>query len=129
MRMNRNHLRIRISEGYDGFTEESFELEERSAPYHDPFSLLAAVVRGRETLKPYDPYSLENNMMAMEILDAAVKSAKTGKTGTAQKIALPGTYGTRLGRVTKRFSTFSAQEMTNPIVSSPKDSPASPVLF
>ncbi|MGB5274874.1 MAG: gfo/Idh/MocA family oxidoreductase, partial [Flavobacteriaceae bacterium] len=77
---NRNQLRIRMSEGYDGFSEETMVLEERAAPYNDPFALFAAVVRGEEVLDAFDPYSLENNMVAMEILDAAIRSAKTQKT-------------------------------------------------
>ncbi len=77
---NRNDLRIRISEGYDGYSEESYKLDERKAPYNDPFSLFAAVIKKEITLKPYDLSSLENNMIVMEILDAAIKSAKTKKT-------------------------------------------------
>ncbi|MEX0289039.1 MAG: Gfo/Idh/MocA family protein [Flavobacteriaceae bacterium] len=77
---NRNHLRIRISEGYDGYEEEVMELPERKTPYHDPFALLAAVIKDGFKLQPFDPYSLENNMVTMEILEAAGKSAKTGKT-------------------------------------------------
>lgn len=77
---NRNQLRIRMSEGYDGFSEETMVLEERAAPYDDPFALFAAVVRGDEVLSAFDPYSLENNIVAMEILDAAIRSAKTQQT-------------------------------------------------
>ncbi len=77
---NRHDLRIRISEGYDGYIEESYKLEERTAPFNDPFSLFAAVIRNELTLEPFDLSSLENNMIVMEILDAAIKSAKTKKT-------------------------------------------------
>ncbi len=77
---DRNNLRVRLSEGYDGFEEESMQLEERKTPYDDPFSLLAAVLKNKLTLPPYDPYSLENNMIVMEILEAARKSAMTEKT-------------------------------------------------
>jgi predicted dehydrogenase len=77
---DRNNLRIRISEGYDGFDEESVVLEDRKPPFDDPFSLLAAVIRKELVLEAYSPYSLENNMVVMEILEAAVKSAKNGKT-------------------------------------------------
>ena len=48
-------------------------------PYNDPFSYLAAVVRGEVTVKPTDLSSLENNMIVVEILEAAKKSAKEGK--------------------------------------------------
>ena len=77
---NRNQLRVRMSEGYDGFTEETFDLPEREAPYNDPFDLFTAVIRGKEKLMAFDPYSLENNMITMEILDAAIRSAKTHST-------------------------------------------------
>lgn len=77
---NRHDLRLRISEGYDGFSENVFRLEERTPPYDEPFALFASVIRGDTKLSPYDPYSLENNMITMEILDAAVKSAKSKKT-------------------------------------------------
>lgn len=77
---NRNDLRIRISEGYDGYQEESFHLEERVAPWDDPFALLAAVIRDKITLKPFDLSTLENNMVVMEILEAAKESAKTQRT-------------------------------------------------
>lgn len=76
---NRHDLRIRISEGYDGYAEESLKLEERKAPFDDPFALFAAVVKNKIKLQPYDLSSLENNMIVMEILDAAVKSARSKK--------------------------------------------------
>ncbi|MCK7591060.1 Gfo/Idh/MocA family oxidoreductase [Subsaxibacter sp. CAU 1640] len=77
---NRNDMRLRISEGYDGFSEEVFKLEERIKPYNDPFSFFAAVIRKEITVKPFDLSSLENNMLVVEILDAAIKSAQTGET-------------------------------------------------
>ncbi|HMB63498.1 MAG TPA: Gfo/Idh/MocA family oxidoreductase [Eudoraea sp.] len=77
---NQNTLRIRLSEGYDHFQETSFELTKREAPYDDPFSVLAAIVRNKLALHPYDPYSLENNMIVMEILEAARESADTKRT-------------------------------------------------
>jgi predicted dehydrogenase len=82
---NRHDLRMRISEGYDGYLEESYKLEERKAPFNDPFSLFAAVIKKEITLEPFDLSSLENNMLVMEILDAAIKSAKTKKTIDIQK--------------------------------------------
>lgn len=77
---NRNDLSMRIAEGYDGFKETNFKLTERPSPYNDPFSLFAAVIKKEITLAPYDLNSLENNMLVMEILEAAKLSAKTGKT-------------------------------------------------
>jgi len=82
---NRNTLRIRMAEGYDGYSEETLVLEERPAPYNDPFALLEAVVRNKIKLPPHNLYSIENNLVVMEILDAARKSAKKGKTITLKK--------------------------------------------
>jgi predicted dehydrogenase len=76
---NRNDLRVRLSEGYDGFTETRLRLEERPAPYQDPFAFFAAVIRNEITVPSYDLSSLENNMMVMEILDAARLSAQSGR--------------------------------------------------
>jgi len=77
---NRNNLRMRIAEGYDGYKETLHKSEERPSPYNDPFSLFAAVIRKEITLEPYDLSSLENNMLVVEILEAAKTSAKSGKT-------------------------------------------------
>lgn len=77
---NRNTLRVRMAEGYDLYKEDTFELPEREAPYNDPFTLLKAVIRNEIQLKPYDPSSLENNMLVVEILDAAKRSSKSGKS-------------------------------------------------
>lgn len=77
---NRNTLRIRTAEGYDGYKEEKLELPEHENPYNDPFALLKAVIRKEIVLKPYDLSSLENNLLVVEILEAARTSAKTGKT-------------------------------------------------
>lgn len=48
-------------------------------PIHDPFTYLAAAVRGEIKVAPYDLSALDNNMLVMEILEAAKTSAKTGK--------------------------------------------------
>lgn len=77
---NRNSMRVRKAVGYDGFTETSTKLEDRKFPYTDPFTLFAAVIRNEYTLPPFDLYSLENNMIVMEILEAAKTSAKKGVT-------------------------------------------------
>lgn len=77
---NRNDLRIRIAEGYDGYEEKSYQLDEREAPFNDPFSYLEAIVRNKITPTPNNLSSLENNMVVMEVLNAAIKSAKTKRT-------------------------------------------------
>ncbi|MBC6992759.1 Gfo/Idh/MocA family oxidoreductase [Neolewinella lacunae] len=76
---NRHDLRVRIARGYDEFTEEQMTLAERESPYHDPFVYFAAVINGTVSADPYDLSSLENNMVVMEILDAAIKSARLNK--------------------------------------------------
>jgi predicted dehydrogenase len=48
-------------------------------PYQDPFAYFAAVVRGEVVVKSTDLSSLENNMIVVEILDAAKQSAREGK--------------------------------------------------
>jgi predicted dehydrogenase len=77
---NRNNLRLRKAVGYDGYKEEPYKLEERFAPFDDPFALFAATIKNKTTLKPYDLSSLENNMVVMEILEAARESTKTKRT-------------------------------------------------
>lgn len=77
---NKYQLRTRMAKGYDGFKEDSFKLKDLEAPRNDPFAYLEAVIRKKIKPEPFDLSSLENNMVVMEILDAAVRSAKTGKT-------------------------------------------------
>jgi len=48
-------------------------------PYNDSFYYLKAAVRGDIEVKPYDLSSLENNLIVVEILNAAIESSKTGK--------------------------------------------------
>ncbi len=82
---NRHDLRVRIAEGYDGFEEKSYILEERQTPMDDPFALFAAILHNEITLSAFDPTSLENNMIVMTILEAAKQSAKTNKTVTLKE--------------------------------------------
>ncbi|MCY4171955.1 MAG: Gfo/Idh/MocA family oxidoreductase [Bacteroidetes bacterium] len=74
--VNQTDGTIRIGESK---LEEFYDLSQLDAPHHDPFAFLAAVVRGE-----VDPEgslsSLSINMIAMEILDAAIRSAKSGTT-------------------------------------------------
>ena len=73
---NRSKMRTR----YAGEpAETTLKFPERQAPFDDPFALLAAVVKGEHSLPPYALSSLENNMIVVEILDAAKKSAKKGR--------------------------------------------------
>ncbi len=70
-------MRIR-KEGPDG--TKSMTLPDRAAPYNDSSPYFCAVIEGRVKPEPFDPSSLENNMVVMRILDAAIRSAKSGKT-------------------------------------------------
>jgi predicted dehydrogenase len=46
---------------------------------HDPFAYLSAVVRGKLRVSPWSVSSLENNILVMQILEAAKQSADSGK--------------------------------------------------
>ncbi|MBW6526426.1 Gfo/Idh/MocA family oxidoreductase [Sphingomonas sp. RHCKR7] len=48
--------------------------------FSDPFAFLAAVVRGRASVADTDPSSLANALVVARILDAARRSAATGRT-------------------------------------------------
>lgn len=52
---------------------------ELKEPYNDVFYYLKAVVRGEIEMKPNDLSALDNNLIVVEILDAAIRSHKTGK--------------------------------------------------
>ncbi|MEZ4825670.1 MAG: Gfo/Idh/MocA family oxidoreductase [Bacteroidia bacterium] len=58
--------------------EEAISAEPLPSPENDAFAYFASVVRGK-TNPAGSPGSLEVNMVAMEILDAAIKSAAKGK--------------------------------------------------
>lgn len=74
---DRSGLKMRLT--YDA-PEEYLKAGALSKPYHDPFAYLAAVVRKEIAVAPNDLSALENNLLVMEILDAAKKSAREGKT-------------------------------------------------
>lgn len=70
------NMRVRKSEKEN---ESSFAAEATQFPQNDPFAYLAAMMHG--DIKPDDDLSsLKVNMIVVEILDAARKSAKEGKT-------------------------------------------------
>ena len=60
--------------------EKQIKLQARPYPFTDPFSVLSSVIRGSIKLDENDQYGLKVNVIAMEILDAAGRSAKEGKT-------------------------------------------------
>ena len=74
--INAKELYYRFSERE---TEKREELSSASALQQSPFIYFAAVVRGDVKVRPTDLSSLENNLIVMEILDAARESARTGK--------------------------------------------------
>lgn len=47
--------------------------------YTDPFKYFADVIRKKVSMPPHSPYSLENNVLVVKILEAARESANTGK--------------------------------------------------
>jgi predicted dehydrogenase len=62
--------------------EQLIKAPDLPKPYHDPFSYFAAVVRKEIQVKPTDLSSLDNNLIVVEILEAAKRSAKEGKAIT-----------------------------------------------
>lgn len=74
--LNKSNMRIRLKEKEPETLSKAPDLPE---PYTDPFAYLAAVVRG-EITSVDDLSSLQNNMVVVQILDAARQSAKEGKT-------------------------------------------------
>ncbi|MEM6763444.1 MAG: Gfo/Idh/MocA family oxidoreductase [Bacteroidota bacterium] len=68
-------VRVRLSEADP---EKEIMAPERPKPFHNPYTYMAAVVRGKVDPKG-SLSSLENNLIVMEILDAARASAKTGQ--------------------------------------------------
>lgn len=77
--LDKDHVSIR---GNDNQKPNNKTLGPLSAPYNDPFTLYAALIKRQVLLSPFDPSSLENNMIVMEILDAAKRSAASATTIT-----------------------------------------------
>jgi predicted dehydrogenase len=71
-----NSLRVRL--GADAKAEETRTPPERKPEERDSISYLTAVARGK--FKPYGLNSLENNVIVVEILEAARESIRTGHT-------------------------------------------------
>jgi len=69
------HIRNRESNGELHMQVTSSDI----AVYEEPFKYFTDLIRGKITLSDYDPYSLNNNVMVVRILDAARESARTGK--------------------------------------------------
>ena len=74
---NNNEMKAKGSKG----AEVSYVLKaEETGTYTSPFTYFADVVRGKIKIPSFGPYSLENNVQVVKILDAARQSALTGKT-------------------------------------------------
>lgn len=71
---NRMRLRLKAEQ-----PDQNYQAPNRPAPLNDPFLYLTAVVR-KEIKPQQDLSSLPVNMVVVEILDAARRSAKEGKT-------------------------------------------------
>lgn len=74
---NRTDMTILLDEKKGSSPQKAAALQ---APYDDPFAYLAGVVRGTISVQPSDLSALENNLIVVEILEAAKESAKKGKT-------------------------------------------------
>ncbi len=70
-------MQIRESEQHK---ERNLTAKPLKPPYDDPFAYFAAIIRGDIVTSGNDLSSLKTNMIVMEILDAAIQSAKEGKT-------------------------------------------------
>lgn len=75
---NKNDMRIR-SEKMKREEVQNITADD-VAVYEDPFAYFYDVINNNFQLEPFGLYSLENNVRVVEILDAARKSAKKGKT-------------------------------------------------
>jgi predicted dehydrogenase len=74
-----DHKKMEIKSGKE--SKRLLELEPvQTGTYTSPFLYFADVIRKKITVPEYGLYSLENNVMVVSILEAARKSAETGKT-------------------------------------------------
>jgi predicted dehydrogenase len=64
---------------YTDRKEATVQPDKLKTPYNDSFYYLKAAVRGDIQVTPTDLSSLENNLVVVEILESAIKSAKSGK--------------------------------------------------
>lgn len=74
---DQQNIRYKLSERSP---EMSVRLPLREEPFNNPFSFFAAAVRGDITVSETDLSSIKINMIVVEILEAARKSQKTGRS-------------------------------------------------
>ncbi len=72
---NGNRMQLLV----DGKQGREFSAPKLPAPYDDSYHYLKALVRGEIEEQSSDLSALENNVLVVEILEAAIRSAKTGK--------------------------------------------------
>ena len=90
--MNRKDMYVYGSRGYayqengdkmqllvDGQQNSDFHAPKLLPPYDDSYRYLKALVRGQIEEQPSDLSALDNNVLVVQILEAAIRSAKTGK--------------------------------------------------
>jgi predicted dehydrogenase len=70
------NIRYKLSEKEP---ETSLKLPLRPAPENNPFTFFAAAIRDEIKIQENDLSSLKTNVTVVEILEAAIKSSKTGK--------------------------------------------------
>lgn len=75
--VDRQTIRTRL---FGETAEQVLQLSPAPELVSDPFTYLAAVVRGTEPVAAGSLWSLENNLTVMRILDAARQSAREGRT-------------------------------------------------
>ncbi len=63
----------------DGRQSKEFNAPRLQPPFDDSYRYLKALVRGQIEEQPSDLSALENNVLVVQILEAAIRSAKTGK--------------------------------------------------
>lgn len=80
---NKFDLRYRNSESKR--QETKVTLQKLPEPMDEPFRYFKAVIRGEIKPDKYDLSSLENNLIVVEILEAAQKSAKSGRAVILKK--------------------------------------------
>jgi predicted dehydrogenase len=68
--------KTRMRYGREGGRIEE-DLSEMTAPFNNPFAYLTSAVRGGITVGPEELSALENNLVVVDILDAARESART----------------------------------------------------
>lgn len=74
--LNQNDFSFRLTRNDPETSEKLLGL---SAPFNEPFGYFASAIRGKIKISPEDLSSPENNLIVVEILDAARESARSGK--------------------------------------------------